>query len=482
MYLKIDKCADLAIYRQIYEQLKSLIQRGCIGENERLPAVRKLAADAGVTRGTVENAYGQLEAEGLIASKRGSGFYVLEQHSFIPTDNAELPKWQLELAGNLAKPSLQLQNADEFIDFGRGTSDTALFCLTDFRRSMQAVLTSKENDYLDYGDTRGYRRLRMETARILGSQGISIEPDNILITSGSQHALSLTARGLLQQRSVVIVENPTYSGALDIFKSIGAEIVPVAIDSEGMNIDRLEEALKKHSPRLIYTIPNFQNPTGVCLSAKRRRELCALAWKHNCAIFEDDYVGDLRYNGPAIPPLKSFDTGSCVLYAGTFSKMLVPGLRIGFIVAEGPILEHLTKSMKTHYLASSNLTQHALAEFMSVGRHQRHLGRSRRVYRRRRDFFLKCAQRHLCEEISISRPSGGLFCWAELHGNYTAADLLRKAQQNKVSFTDGSTLHTGPYRGEKTLRLNFSCMDGKMAEEGLKRLGRAMRSLRDRAQ
>jgi GntR family transcriptional regulator/MocR family aminotransferase len=202
--------------------------------------------------------------------------------------------------------------------------------------------------------------LRATIAQVMASQGLQTSPDDLLITSGSQQAIALVCQVLLRPGDCVLVEAPTYAGGLDLFRGLGLKVVGVPMDAEGLRMGALETALQQHHARLIYTIPNFHNPTGVCMSVARRRELLSLAARYNAAILEDDYVGDLRYEGRALPALKSLDPGGQIIYVSTFSKMLMPGLRVGFLSADGPVLAGLARLKRATDLATSSLVQRAL--------------------------------------------------------------------------------------------------------------------------
>jgi len=276
------------------------------------------------------------------------------------------------------------------------------------------------------------------------------------------------------------VENPTYSAALDLFRTLGYQIVGIPMDSQGMQVDQLEKLLQQHHPKLIYTIPNFHNPTGTCLSSARRRQLIVLAERYNVPILEDDFVGDLRYEGHAQPSLKALDSGGQVIYVSTFSKMLVPGLRVGFIVADGPVYESLLNYKRLSDLATSTLIQRTLDAFVTVGRYQTYLHRSTQIFRKRRDAMIKAIERHLPAKVSFDVPSGGLFIWLRLPNSMSASDLLSIACKEGVAFVPGKYFFTDQSNGNGWIRLNFVSQPVEDIEEGIKRMGVAMRQLKVR--
>src|SRR5512146_2448598 len=425
MRIPLDRASNIPLYQQIKIHLRNGILSGNLAPETRLPASRALAQSLGVNRITVGSAYDELEAEGLIFSRLGSGTYVLRREELpaLPKEGSEAswPLWQ-RLVSQANGDALNSGPADRLraaahphpISFASGQSDARLFPADDFRRVLQTVMRRDGITALDYGEPAGHMALRVTIAHILGSQGLQIRPENVLITAGSQQALSLVTQVLLKPGDVILVESPTYSGALDLFRALGFRIVSVPIDKQGMQVEALEKVLQQHHPRLIYTIPTFHNPTGTCLSSARRHQLIVLADRYNVPILEDDFVGDLRYDGRAQPALKSLDPGGRAIYVSTFSKMVMPGLRVGFLVAEGPVYERLVDCKRVNDLATSSLLQRALEMYVTVGRYQAHLRRSCQLYRKRRDAMLSAIHRHLPAGVRADMPQGGLFIWMEL--------------------------------------------------------------------
>ncbi len=322
-----------------------------------------------------------------------------------------------------------------------------------------------------------YAPLRESITHILASQGLQTRPENILITAGSQQALSLVSQLLLKPGDIILVENPTYSGALDLFRALGFKVVGIPVDEQGMQVEGLEKLLQQHHPKLIYTIPNFHNPTGTCLNSARRRQLLVLADRYNVPILEDDFVGDLRYEGRTQPALKALDPGGRVIYVSTFSKMLMPGLRVGFLVAEGPIYDCLVDFKRVNDLATSTLVQRALEAYVTVGRYQAHLRRSCQIFRKRRDAMLSAIQRYLPAGVHFDPPQGGLFIWLRLPENLSSEELLPLAWEEGVDFAPGSPFFPEGIGSSTWLRLNFVAQAPDEIEEGIKRLGKAIKRL-----
>ncbi len=379
MRIPLDRQSDTPLYKQIESYLRQGILSGSLAPETRLPATRELAQLLGVNRITVENAYAQLKADGLVDSQVGSGTYVL-----LPTPLPPLPKndpgapwpmWQAELldrktawSSDFPEQLLQDHQHSDPINLSHGIGDYHYFPAEDFRKMIQSVMRRDGVWALDYGDYQGYPPLRSTIAHVLASQGLQTKPEQILITSGSQQGLALVCQLLLSAGDTVLVEDPTYNGALKLFRYMGAKIVGLPIDERGMPVEKLEKLLQQLHPKLIYTIPNFHNPTGASLDLHRRRQLISLADKYNVPILEDDFAGDLRYDGRAQPALKALDPDGLVIYDSTFSKMVMPGLRVGFLVADGPVYDGLVRLKHLIDISTSSLAQRALEAYLTVGR------------------------------------------------------------------------------------------------------------------
>ena len=486
MQVPLDRDNPTPLYQQIEAFLRKQICSGGLEAGTRLPATRDLAESLGVSRVTVSNAYGDLEAEGLLAGRTGSGTYVATQArppARTPRDTVgadDWPQWQQRLLSSTwlsAQRSLdQLTDTSAHpnpISLAGGLGASDLFPVDDFRKALQTVWRRDGVDAVGYGEREGYPPLRATIAHILSSQGVPTHPGDVLITSGSQQALSLVAHLLLRPGDVVLVESPTYSGAIDLFRSMEVRLMGIPMDDQGMQVDRLEEAMSTASPRLLYTIPTFHNPTGVCLNGARRRQLLAVADRYNVPILEDDFVSDLRYEGRSQPALRSLDPGGRVIYVSTFSKMLMPGLRVGFLTASGPVYESLLAYKRATDLASSSLLQRALEAYITVGRYQSHLRKACHAYRRRRDAMLASLTRHLPAGASWGVPAGGLFLWLRLPEGMSSNELFPVAVKEGLIFTPGSIFFPGE-RAQPYLRLNFAMNSPEVIEEGIRRLAKAI--------
>ena len=490
MRIPLDRQSAIPLYQQIETYLRQGILSGSLAADTRLPASRQLAHDLGVNRITVENAYTELEIEGLIYSRMGSGTYVLPANPILtlPKDvpGAPWPLWQQSV--ELQSRAIKREHSAEIfkkvagqpqpISFASGIGDAHLFPAEDFRKVLQTVMRRDGIAALDYGEPNGHAALRETITHILASQGLQTRSENVLITAGSQQALSLVSQLLLKPGDVILVESPTYSGALDLFRALNFEVVGIPVDGQGMQVEVLEKLLQQYHPKLIYTIPNFHNPTGTCLSAARRRQLIILADRYNIPILEDDFVGDLRYEGRTQPALKALDPGGRVIYVSTFSKILMPGLRVGFLVAEGPVYNSLVNFKRVNDLSTSTLVQRALETYVTVGRYQSHLRRSCQIFRKRRDVMLAAIKRYLPGEVRLDPPQGGLFIWLQLPEKLSSEKLLSLAREEGVTFVPGNGFFPDAIGGKNWLRLNFVAQAPDQIEEGIKRLGRAIQRLK----
>jgi len=488
MRIPLDRQSVTPLYQQIKNHLRQGILSGSLPPETRLPASRQLAHDLGVNRITVENAYSELEADGLVFSRVGSGTYVLPQNPLPPISksNSEIdwPLWQQNLPARNAvtklaatEEMLKAAGHPNPINFASGISDARHFPAEEFRKTLQVVMRRDGIAAMEYGERNGYAPLREGITHILASQGLQTRPEAILITAGSQQAIALVCQVLLKPGDVILVENPTYSIAIELFRALGFQIVGIPMDNLGMQVGKLEKLLQQHHPKLIYTIPNFHNPTGTCLNSSRRRELIVLAERYNVPILEDDFVGDLRYEGRTQASLKALDPCGQVIYVSTFSKMLMPGLRVGFLVADGPVYDSLLGIKRLSDLATSTLIQRALEAYVTVGRYQAYLRRSCQIFRKRRDAMVTAINHYLPASVSFDPPQGGLHLWLRLPEDLSSDELLPLACQEGVAFAPASNFYPEGTGDLSWMRLNFVASSTDEIEEGTRRLGKAIKRL-----
>jgi 2-aminoadipate transaminase len=363
----------------------------------------------------------------------------------------------------------------EVISLAGGLPDTSTFPAQSFAAQMTRIAQDSAAAALQYGPTEGFEETKDCIVQVMGAEGMLPDPEDVIVTTGGQQAIDLICKTLLDPGDVVICEAPTYPGAVPVFCSYQADVRQIECDSEGMRIAVLEEALKRladkrRRPKFIYTVPSFQNPAGVTMSLQRRRRLVELARLHELLIVEDNPYGLLRYDGEPLPPLYQLDGGDYVLYVGTFSKILSPGIRLGWAVAPPPVMAKIVLGKQASDLCTSTLTQYFLREYFAEGRWRQYVEDLVEIYRRRRDVMLEALGEHFPAQASWTEPAGGLFIWATLPEYIDTSDLLAKALRDDVAFVPGQAAYVDG-RGHNSMRLNFSGVSEGEIREGIRRIG-----------
>jgi len=370
---------------------------------------------------------------------------------------------------------MALTQRPDVISLAGGLPDTSLFPAEELAKHLSVMAAEGSARALQYAPTEGLAEVKQAIREVLQAEGDDADPDDVLVTTGGQQVIDLVCKTLVDPGDVVVAEAPTYPGAVPAFAAYEADVVQVAMDSDGLRVDVLEETLEGlaaegRSPKFIYTIPNFQNPAGVTLSLPRRERLVAIARERELLILEDNPYGLLRFEGVPLPTLRSLDGGEFVISLGTFSKILSPGLRLGWAVAPRPVLAKMNIGKAASDLNSSSLTQLFAATFFRDGDWRGHVARQCDLYRRRRDVMLEALQEHLPSEATWTRPEGGLFVWVTLPDGLDTTDLLAKALSRNVAFVPGRAAYLDG-RGGTSLRLNFSGVGEEEIREGVRRIG-----------
>lgn len=369
----------------------------------------------------------------------------------------------------------------EVISLAGGLPDTSTFPPELFAKvtaQMAATVTARA---LQYAPTEGMAATKEVIAEVMAAEGtLGIDPEDVLVTTGGQQVIDLVCKSLVDPGDVVIAEAPTYPGSVPSFSAYQADVVQIDLDADGMRIDLLEETLARldaegRSPKFIYTIPNFHNPGGVTMSLPRRQRLVQIARERELLVLEDNPYGLLRYEGEPLPTLRSLDGGDFVIYLGTFSKILAPGLRIGWAVAPRPVLQKMNVGKQGADLNSSSMTQLFVAEYFSLpGQWRAYVQSLCELYRGRRDVMLEALEEHFPPEATWTRPGGGLFLWATLPDYIDTTDLLARALQEQVAFVPGRAAYLDG-RGGSSMRLNFSAVPDDDIREGVRRIGEVIR-------
>jgi GntR family transcriptional regulator / MocR family aminotransferase len=486
MVFSLQRDSAVPRYLQIVQGLRQEIATGVLIAGTRLPSSRQLARDLGVSRITVANAYAELEADGLIESRVGSGTFILpprgqEASVAAPGDAREISPWQERFRNRpvgarerMLGQSLRSMGPRDTMSFAWGAGDMRLFPADQFRRILADVLHSERGVALGPESPQGFPPLREVLARHLHQLGIDVDAADVLITAGTQQAINLVARTLLQPGDRVVVEAPTWPGALDVFEGLGVEIIGVPLDAEGMRVDALASVLEREQPRLIFAIPTFQNPTGSAMSVTRRQELVALSHRFSVPILEDDNMREVRFGNPVPPPLAAFDRHGDVIYAASFTKSLIPALRLGYLIARGPVREVLVVQRRTLDMFSSTLLQRALFRYLESGDVHAYWKHTRRVYRQRHAAMNGALRRHFPPGPAWRGVEGGFVSWVELPASIPIMDLLEDAVREGVGFAPGAAFFPQPAE-QPFMRLNFAALNEWQIEEGIATLGGLLR-------
>jgi 2-aminoadipate transaminase len=364
----------------------------------------------------------------------------------------------------------------EVISLAGGLPDTSTFPPQSFAAQMTRIAQESAAEALQYGPTEGFGETKEHIVAVMDAEGMLAEPEDVIVTTGGQQAIDLLCKTLVDPGDPVICEAPTYPGAVPVFCSYEADVIQVECDGEGMRMDALEAVLGDLSaagrqPKFVYSVPSFQNPSGVTLSLERRRRLVDLAREHELLVLEDNPYGLLRYEGEPLPPLYELDGGDYVVYVGTFSKILSPGIRLGWAVAPPPVMEKLVLGKQAADLCTSTLTQYFVREYFAQERWQDYVASLVGIYRDRRNAMIAALERHFPPQASWTEPNGGLFIWATLPAYIDTGDLLAKALGENVAFVPGQAAYVEEGRGANSMRLNFSGVGEDEIREGIRRIG-----------
>ncbi|MEM9072673.1 MAG: PLP-dependent aminotransferase family protein [Myxococcota bacterium] len=457
-------------YLAIAEAIREDIVRGRLRADQKLPGARSLAMQIGVHRNTVTAAYAELEQEGWIRTEPARGRFVQPVQRQRITTRAGIAERVPYRLG--AAPPKLVQAVDAPYDLAGGMPDARLYPSDALGRAYRRVLGRHGKHWLSYGDPQGNPRLRASIAKLLAeTRGLAVDADDVFITRGSQMALWLIGQTLLSPGDLVAVESFGYRPAWDALRAHGAELEPISVDGSGMNLTQLEALCEETPPRAIYLTPHHQYPTTVALSAPRRVALLALARRHRIAVIEDDYDHELHYEGRPILPMATLDTGGNVLYIGTLSKVLAPGIRVGWVVAPAPVLDRLVRWRLMVDRQGDLAVEAAIAELMEEGELQRHVFRMRKIYASRRNALLAEVERQL-PIVSLTPPRGGMSLWGNARGvdvetwKANAATLGVRIRTARDFAFDG--------RPRAQLRLGFARLDEAQLAEAVRRLAKAL--------
>jgi GntR family transcriptional regulator/MocR family aminotransferase len=460
------------IYQQLARHFRLQIESGRMAAGDRLPPTRDLARQLGIGRISVVNAYAQLQADGLIAAHPGRGTFVTGSRPARSVNTS--PAWTLRNAPQFSMREMtRLAQQPGVIAFSGGAPPEEFLPVEALRQAINAVLDRDGASAVTYEDSEGYPPLRASVSEYVTSLGIQCHPDDVLITGGAQQALDLVMQAVLGEGNVVLTGNPTYLGLLDIAYVRRVIPVGVPVDIDGIRINELELAIQDRRPGLIYVAPTYHNPTGAVMPIHRRRQLLTLANHYNIPVLEDAVYHELTYGDTPPPPLKALDEEGIVLHASGFSKILLPGTRIGYLIANGPWRERLVRVKQAADVCTPGLNQRAMQVYLANGLLVGHLNRVRGELRIRCEAACAAAKQYLPPGSQWVEPHGGLYLWVQLPDDGpTAAELYVTAIQHGVAYAVGTLFHTDG-GGSRHIRLNFASHTPARIKEGFKRLGEA---------
>lgn len=479
-----DKNSTVPLYRQIYEAIRQSILGGKFAARTRLPATRLLAQQLGVSRMTVVNAYEQLFAEGYLEGKTGAGTFVAAQlpEEMLQTPASDKNKRALiaqsrhfklsQYGQRIAKFNVNVvrsQSITKPIPFQNGLTAVDKFPFEIWSKIAQRFYRQAPHKILGYAEPAGYRPLREAIAVHLASvRGVRCDAEQVIITNGAQQALDLVSRLLLNQEDRVLIEDPCYPEARDVFSSVGAKIIPVPVDEEGLDLTAVAEESRTMA-RLIYVTPSHQYPLGVTMSLSRRLKLLEWANTNNALIIEDDYNSEFRYNGRPLPSLQGLDTDGCVIYVGTFSKTVFPALRLGCAIVPHNLIETFVTARRLSDWHSPLFEQAILADFIAEGHFARHIRRMRALYAERQQMLVEEAEKKLAGLLEVKKADAGMHLIGWLPETVNDRTITEKAALHQLILRPVSAYSVRkPSRGG--LLLGYTAFNEKQIKQGVQKL------------
>jgi 2-aminoadipate transaminase len=476
--------SHIPLYIQLRDQLRSLVHAGDLRPGDRIPASRELATMLGVHRTTVANAYAELESEGLIQGHVGRGTFIRGNGNGLKITPPAPPvlngangiRWELLFAderGDEVLSRLTASAPEDSLSFVMARPAQEFFPVEELLTCVSAVLRREAHDVLNLGPSDGYPPLKEALIELLRHEGLAVKDENLLVTDGCQQSLDLISKAFVRPGDSVILENPTYPGAVAIFNGARARClgVPVRTHPEpgtslGIDVEALEATLAANRVKLIILTPDFQNPTGTSMPLASRRRVLELAARYQVPIVEDHIYARLHARDERVPSLKQLDRSNLVIHIDSFAKVAFPGLRVGWIVAPAAAIERLRIVKQTTDLHTDQLAQSVLAEFLRRGLFSKHITKMRKVYASRLVALDEALRKHMPEDTRWTRPEGGMCLWLELPPGFDASELLIHVKERGVLFAPGRYFYVqGPL--PNTLRLGFASLDEKQIARGV---------------
>ncbi len=441
--IALDKQGADHLYQQLARQLMEMMEENMIKGEERLPAIKKFSQFLGVNIATVVRAYEVLEEKDYIVKKSGSGCFVKSRE-------------------------------EKVLNFASGTPSYDFFPIEDFKKIINLVMDKDGAKAFEYTQGQGDPELRRELRLYIEKYRIQSHEDQIHVISGAQQGIDLIVKALLSQRDTVVIENPSYTGAIGAFRSKGVSLEGVPIKNDGIDLRKLEETIKKRKPKLLYVMPNFQNPTGTSYSSYQKKQLLALAGRYDFYILEDDYLSDLSFYSQDSRTLKSMDKENKVIYLKSFSKIFMPGLRLGFLVVPEELQTSLREAKLISDISTSGLLQRALKEYMGQGLWEKHIEALKNLYQKRFDLAMKEISAQMPETVKYTFPKGGLNFWFELPEGIKEQEFVSQLEAMNIIVAPGHLFFHEPSH-KSFFRMSIANVEDKEIRQGLEKIAGLIR-------
>ena len=383
----------------------------------------------------------------------------------------------LNTPASFIREILKVIQQDDIISFAGGLPNPVSFPKEDLKQSMERVIDQYGDEVFQYSSTEGYRPLREWVAkRYRDEYGMDVQADDVLITTGSQQALDLMGKVLINPGDALAIEEPGYLGAIQAFTVFEPDFCPVPLLDDGIDLDRLEQILEERNVKLLYTVPNFQNPTGLTYSVEKRKALCALLNRYSAYLIEDDPYGQLKFEGEVLPYIGSFGLKKSVLF-GTISKIITPGMRLGWICTKDrELMQHLVTAKQAADLHSNIFAQYAVYDYLMNHELNEHIGKIKTLYKEQSDAMLQAMKDFFPDTVTYTMTKGGMFVWGSLPEGESSLELFDRAMKEKVAFVPGNPFYVDDQKPVPTFRLNYTNSEPEVIREGIRRLGRLMES------
>ncbi|MGD1907438.1 MAG: PLP-dependent aminotransferase family protein [Leptolyngbyaceae cyanobacterium] len=479
MKIAVDRQATEPVYLQIRDRISYLIQAGGLKVGDRLPSIRSMAQTTNVNKLTVIEAYSVLEADGLIYARQGAGYFISQATvtpparpaSFAPEQTVIIPEQGLTSFSEVSDAFLQAQAQPGMINLNSGYPQAV--GVEDLQRISRRAIKNVAGQLFHHNPPEGDPILREQIAQLLSKLGLGAAPQDLIITNGSMQALCLVTQHLIQPGDWVVVESPSFHAYLSLLQQIDARIIGMPMTATGMNLDLLEQFLKSHRPKLIYTNSTLHNPTGITTSLAHRRRLVELAEQYDCWVIEDNAYEWLSFDTTP-PPIKALDRRDRVIYTGTFSKSLMPALRLGYAVITGDLYREIVERKLLHDLHVSIVSQGIVREYLATGHYRRRINHLKALNQQNRGVMVRALEEHFPAEASWTIPAGGVFLWVQLPKQINVAKLHRAAVKENVFVGSGQPFFPDQ-QGYPALRLGFA-QPMEDIERGIAVVGRLLKA------